>query len=194
MNVALRRLGQAGDDVDQRGLAGAVRPDEEAQLALLDREVDAVEGLEAVEVDDDAARAPAARVMSLASASGSAGGGSRRPSRSAPRRLGSASPTSLSEPDDAAGDEGHHDDEQQALEVQPVVGLLLADASSAPVHEDGAETAPQSVPRPPTATQQTIRIDGSNANWLGATMPMTGAASAPASAGHAGRRRRRRPS
>ena len=41
--VALRRRREAGDDVDERRLAGAVRADEEAQLALLDRQVDAVD-------------------------------------------------------------------------------------------------------------------------------------------------------
>ena len=46
---------QPGDGVDQRGLAGAVRSDEEAQLALEQRQVDAVDGLEPVEVDGQVA-------------------------------------------------------------------------------------------------------------------------------------------
>ena len=41
-------------------------------------------------------------------------------------------------------------------------------------------TAPHIVPRPPTATQQTMRIEGRKSNWPGETMPNTGAARAPA--------------
>src|SRR5690606_31473877 len=50
----LRRAGggdQAGDGVDQGGLARAVGADEEPQVALQDRQVDLGHGLEAVEGD-----------------------------------------------------------------------------------------------------------------------------------------------
>ena len=145
--VALRRLGEPGDDVDQRRLAGAVGADEEAQLALLDRQVDAVDGLEAVEVDDDAAQRRAARSLTSPSApSGDrrrARRGSRRPPASAPRRRRtSRPPTSADEADDAAGDEGHHDDEQQALHVLPRVGPLLADRVAPQLTRMAPMTAP----------------------------------------------------
>src|SRR5262249_15982564 len=43
----------AGDDVEERGLAGAVGSDDEAQLALGQRKAQPVERLEAVELDGD---------------------------------------------------------------------------------------------------------------------------------------------
>ena len=46
---------QSGEGVDQGGLAGAVRADEEVQPPLQQREVDAVDRLEAVEVDGQVA-------------------------------------------------------------------------------------------------------------------------------------------
>jgi hypothetical protein len=49
-DLALGRAGQPGDAVDERRLAGPVRADEEPQLALFDREVDAVERPEPVEL------------------------------------------------------------------------------------------------------------------------------------------------
>ena len=48
-------LHQPGDGVDQRRLARAVRADEEPQVALEHRQVDAVDGVEAVEGDRQAA-------------------------------------------------------------------------------------------------------------------------------------------
>ena len=53
-HVALVRPGLAGDDVHHGGLAGAVRADDRAHLAGLDRERQLVERLEAVERDADA--------------------------------------------------------------------------------------------------------------------------------------------
>ena len=47
------RLGLAGDHVLQRGLAGAVRADDAAQLALVEHQRQVVERLEAVEADAD---------------------------------------------------------------------------------------------------------------------------------------------
>src|SRR5258707_754394 len=52
---APRRLRQTGDRVDQRRLAGAVRADQEAQLAFLDCEVEPVDRVEPVEADDELA-------------------------------------------------------------------------------------------------------------------------------------------
>ena len=46
---------QSGDRVDHRGLAGAVGSDEEPQVTLEQRQVDVADGLEAVEVDGQAA-------------------------------------------------------------------------------------------------------------------------------------------
>ena len=51
LTLPLAGFGEAGHDVDERGLAGTVRSDQEAQLALVDREVDAVDGAEPVEDD-----------------------------------------------------------------------------------------------------------------------------------------------
>ena len=118
----------------ERRLAGAVGPDQEAQLALLDRQVDAVDGLEAVEVDDHAAERRAAAVAhGAASRERIDRRRDRRrhrigvaPARQALRR------SSLTSPTMPAGDEGHHDDEQQALDVLPVVGPLLADRRRRP--------------------------------------------------------------
>ena len=42
---------RAADQVEHRGLAGAVRADDDAQLALVDVEVEIVDRLEAVEGD-----------------------------------------------------------------------------------------------------------------------------------------------
>ena len=52
---AARALHQPGQGVDQGGLAGAVRADEEVQPALVQVEVDALDRLEAVEVDGEVA-------------------------------------------------------------------------------------------------------------------------------------------
>ena len=46
---------QPGDRVDHRGLAGAVGADQEPQITLEQREVDVADGLEAVEIDGQAA-------------------------------------------------------------------------------------------------------------------------------------------
>ncbi len=46
-----RRLGAAADEIEQRGLAGAVRADDHAQLVAIDVEVQRVHRLEAVERD-----------------------------------------------------------------------------------------------------------------------------------------------
>ena len=48
---ALVGLGLAGDDVHHRGLAGAVRPDDGAHLARLQRQREIIDGVEAVEGD-----------------------------------------------------------------------------------------------------------------------------------------------
>jgi hypothetical protein len=48
---ALVRLGLAGDDVHHRGLAGAVRADDGAHLAGLERQRQIVDGVKAVERD-----------------------------------------------------------------------------------------------------------------------------------------------
>ena len=44
---AARRIDDAADDVDQRGLAGAVRPEQGEDLAVRDVEIDVLERLEA---------------------------------------------------------------------------------------------------------------------------------------------------
>src|SRR5690606_36871751 len=44
-HVAFREAREAGDDVDQGGLAGAVRPEQAEELAAPDREIDALEGM-----------------------------------------------------------------------------------------------------------------------------------------------------
>jgi hypothetical protein len=49
MDGAVGGLGLAADEVEQGGLAGAVGADDHAQLVLVDVEVEAVDGLEAVE-------------------------------------------------------------------------------------------------------------------------------------------------
>ena len=50
-HLALIRLGLAGDDVHHRGLAGAVRADDGAHLAGLERQRQIVDGVETVERD-----------------------------------------------------------------------------------------------------------------------------------------------
>src|SRR5262249_22720361 len=54
-HVAARRLHEAADHVEQRGLAGTVRSDDAANLALLDREVDAVQRAHTTECDAEIA-------------------------------------------------------------------------------------------------------------------------------------------
>jgi hypothetical protein len=53
LDRALRDLRPTADQVEHRGLAGAVRPDDDAQLALVDVEVESVDGLEPIEGDAD---------------------------------------------------------------------------------------------------------------------------------------------
>ena len=48
---ALLRQVEAGDQVEQRGLAGAVRSDDREDLALLDRQAHIVDGMHAAERD-----------------------------------------------------------------------------------------------------------------------------------------------
>src|SRR6266852_1547513 len=50
-DVAFARIGDAADDADQRGLAGAVRPEQRKNLAALDFQVDAIQRLEAGAID-----------------------------------------------------------------------------------------------------------------------------------------------
>jgi hypothetical protein len=50
---ALGRLDESAQSVDERRLPGAVRPDQPEDLLLAEREVDAVHGLDALEVDLD---------------------------------------------------------------------------------------------------------------------------------------------
>ena len=45
-DAALAQIGDAADDADQRGLAGAVRPEQREDLAALDVQIDAVQRLE----------------------------------------------------------------------------------------------------------------------------------------------------
>ena len=52
---ARRLVDQRGDDADERGLAGAVRPEQREEIALLDVEVDAFQGLHAILVGLDEA-------------------------------------------------------------------------------------------------------------------------------------------
>src|SRR5471032_3632781 len=44
--AALTRIGDAADDADQRGLAGAVRPQQREDLAAVDIQIDAIQRLE----------------------------------------------------------------------------------------------------------------------------------------------------
>ena len=46
-DAAFAQIGDAADDADQRGLAGAVRPEQRKDLAALDVEIDVVQRLEA---------------------------------------------------------------------------------------------------------------------------------------------------
>src|SRR6202049_3235967 len=50
-HVAFAEIGDAADDADQRGLAGAVRSQQRKYLAALDFQVDVIERLEAGAVD-----------------------------------------------------------------------------------------------------------------------------------------------
>ena len=81
-DVAEVRPGLAGDHVHHRGLAGAVRPDDGAHLAALDREREIVERLEAVERDGDAVQIKQ-RTGERFHGSYSAGSGSLTPSSAA---------------------------------------------------------------------------------------------------------------
>src|SRR5919201_963860 len=56
----------AGDQVDQRGLAGAVRPNEADDLALVDVEADVVDGLEPAEPARDAIQGQKRRHFAIA--------------------------------------------------------------------------------------------------------------------------------
>src|SRR6185369_11706632 len=53
LDRAFRNARAAADQIEHRGLAGAVRPDDHAQLALVDVEVELVDGFEAVERNAD---------------------------------------------------------------------------------------------------------------------------------------------
>ena len=51
LDVAARLVDERGDDADDGRLAGAVRPEQREEIALLDFEIDALERLDAVFVD-----------------------------------------------------------------------------------------------------------------------------------------------
>src|SRR5919204_2769701 len=66
MHMARRGRMHAGDQVDQRGLAGAVRPNEADDLALVDVEADVVDGLEPAEPARDAIQGQKRRHFAIA--------------------------------------------------------------------------------------------------------------------------------
>ena len=131
-------------------LPGAVRTDEEAQLALVHDEVHPVERLEPVEAHRQVAQlehrhghvaipVTGAWAGSLSAAPATADIVRRvRPAEPLERRAHQAGER-VEQPDDAAGEERHHHDEQQTLEVEPVVGAALAEARLAPAHEQRAD-------------------------------------------------------
>lgn len=53
MDAAAGRAQRAGQNVEERALAGAVRPDDAAELLLADRQVQSFEGLQPSEADAD---------------------------------------------------------------------------------------------------------------------------------------------
>ena len=81
---------QPGDDLDQRGLAGAVRPDQADEITFLDGKGHAGDGLHAAEADRDVvelqrgAHARLARVTRLRAIAASPPGASRITSTSRP--------------------------------------------------------------------------------------------------------------
>ena len=158
------RLGEPGDDVDERGLAGAVGADQEAQLALVDGEVDAVEGAEPVEVDATGPRSRARarhRHRSWPSPSAELDGAAGRPSRRRRRRRRRArrSPSATS-PAMPPGTNADDDDEQQRPGSRASRRGGLADAGPGPVDEQRAErprprACPGRRPRPSTPSGST---------------------------------------
>ena len=129
---------QPGEGVDQGGLAGAVRADEEVQPPLQEGEVDAVDRLEAVEVDGQVAdlqvvlaeeRRGHADHLRLGADRGRTSGDRRghQPLQLRPQR------------GDAAGEEQHDHDEQRALEVGPLGRELLRERGLPVADGDGAQ-------------------------------------------------------
>ena len=204
------RRDQPGDRVDQRGLAGAVRADEEAQVALEQREVDAADRLEPVEVDGQAAdfevlgahadvaaghAAPVRSVMTVHPPSRA-----RAPDRVSVRarvrhRFGAAASVGEqgAQAGQAGGEEADDHDEQQALDVGPCDGKRSENRVCAQATPIAPSTGPSSVARPPSATPIRNAIDGTTPTSAGEMMPTIGHEQRPGDAGEQRRRRRRRP-
>ena len=96
---AARRPQRAGQQVDQRRLAGAVRPDQADELALVDREADVLQRVHAAEVAGHVAHSTRRRPAGRSRAA--AGGGPRRRApgpRRSPAPLGRAPGSSAASP------------------------------------------------------------------------------------------------
>ena len=122
VTVPVGRLGQAGDHVDQRGLAGAVGADQEAQLALV-RRVRSRPSIAWKPSKTTSRPRISERARSCPSPLPRAVGVQPAARRSRARRLGQRRRAARGRPGrpGRAAPEHDHRDEQRALEVEPAV-------------------------------------------------------------------------
>ena len=119
------RREHAGDQVERRGLAGAVGADQRVQGAVLDGEVDALDGLDAAEALDQARCAIRTGPLGVWRGFRKAGSGSSptlaaRHRRRLDCRLRNGAQHALADADEARRREHDEADEQQAEVEQPI--------------------------------------------------------------------------
>ena len=158
-------LRPAADQIEHGGLAGAVRADDDAQLALVDVEVELVDRLEAVEGDADVLE----REQEIGVVGHGAVSASFRRRRAGLARGGALIRQLPSRGHDLIGHQAgeparerqHDRDEQAAHGEQPEFRERSRRSSVLPqLTSSVPTTAPTSECRPPTAQKITISIDG----------------------------------
>src|SRR5271165_2441370 len=166
------RTGFAGDDIHHRRLAGPVRPDDRAHLAVFQHQRQCVQRTEPVEADGHAVEVKqgvgfghtGAPSSSEIVGAGVTAGLTKRGPNSPMTPCGSSKVTPMNKAPRA-----NSQNSGSALVNQVLPKFTI----------NAPRMAPASVPRPPTATQITASIEFAGENSLGLMIPTCGTYSAP---------------
>src|SRR4029453_6811231 len=176
----------AGDDVHHRRLACAVGSDDAAQLAVVDRQREIVQRLEAVEADGDAVEIKD-RTMSRVHAA--AGDGHPRLGNALGPTVGAWQPVHEVRPFDPRrrtspmtpdGRNNVTTTNSSPRKKSQISGNACVNQLLAPFTRNAPAMGPTSVPRPPTAVQIAISIEFAGDISPGLMIPTCGTYSAPA--------------
>ena len=145
------------DEIEQRGLAGAVRADQRVQLTILDRQVHAVHGSERAEALGHAPGIPPARRETGRCSRRKAGASwpgcgrdARRHGRRAARLRRSGAVSALAESDQAERGKQDQRHEQQAEPELPGCGVTRHQLAEQQVERSAPSAGPRKLPMPPT--------------------------------------------